>query len=178
MCQTALFEGREGRGGVDITHQHSTHRSTQCTHLHSSLQRQSVFVFASRFLDHSVARTAYYLAQEKESLHKEAARRSEEAVDRDAHEGLRGDGPLGSVATSFTQWVAETVRCPPVDFFRSGATVVLNDGNATEETHVVSKFTPESLVISSVLLHTHVAGEVVVQLPRECGPSVVEDGRG
>ena len=36
---------------VDITHQHSTHRSTQCTHLHSSLQRQSVFVFASRFLD-------------------------------------------------------------------------------------------------------------------------------
>ena len=36
---------------VGMTHQHSTHRSTQCTHLHSSLQRQSVFVFASRFLD-------------------------------------------------------------------------------------------------------------------------------
>ena len=27
---------------VDMTHQHSTHRSTQCTHLHSSLQRCSL----------------------------------------------------------------------------------------------------------------------------------------
>ena len=50
---------------VDITHQHSTHRSTQCTHLHSSLQRQSVFVFASRFLDHSETRTAFSLGSRK-----------------------------------------------------------------------------------------------------------------
>lgn len=45
----------------------------------------------------------------------------------------------------------------------SGGVVVWHEGGATEETHVVSNHTPESLVISSVLLITRAAGGVVIQ---------------
>ena len=83
MCQTALSER-----SVDITHQHSTHRSTQCTHLHSSLQRQSVFVFASRFLDpqcNTGPRTN--LAQKKRNRFQMVAEHKTPTVD------VRHDGP-------------------------------------------------------------------------------------
>lgn len=47
--------------------------------------------------------------------------------------------------------------------FRPGAPVVLNQGGATEERHVVSNFRPKALVIRGVLIHTHAPSEVVVQ---------------
>ena len=65
---------------VDITHQHSTHRSTQCTHLHSSFQRQSVFVSASRFLDHSETRTAFSFGSRK-TVVSQAIKGNREAIE-------------------------------------------------------------------------------------------------
>ena len=59
--------------------------------------------------------------------------------------------------------------------FRAGGTVVVNKGGATEETHVVSNFTPNSLVITSGLAHTHERGEVVIQKVRESRVAASQD---
>ena len=59
--------------------------------------------------------------------------------------------------------------------FRPGARVALNEGGATEETHVVSNFQPQSLVINSVLLCTHAPGEALFQMASGTDVEVLHD---
>ena len=75
---------------------------------------------------------------------------SKKAVEAHEHERLRSDGALGSAAEPFTLRDEETLRYHPL-LSRAGGTVVLNRRGATEEAHVVSNFTPNSLVITSGL---------------------------